>query len=936
MAENSYTFLGGMAKTIVQNHSSDLSDIAIILPGRRAGLFLRKELGVLLKQATVAPEFFAVNQFFERIGNQNISDRTSLIFELYLSWKALRPDNVEPFETFITWGETALSDFNEIDNYSIDAAQIFKNLNEIRIIEEWSLNEEILSAEQTAYISFWRDLGDLYFAFQNDLKSKIISYSGKLKREVAHDILNIQESLPWKKIYIGGLNALSSTEQKVFFSLEKAGIAEIFWDADKFYIDDESQEAGDFIRSYVGKKGFKGLSNRFLEKKKNIEVFGTASQIAQAKAVGEHLAIMQNEDGLNTAIVLADESLLIPLLHSLPDSEQGVNITLGYPLKLSPLHGLIDAILNLQIRGHSNNRGEGRYYYKDVLSILNHPYISSILEKAGKNHAKNISNVIHKGNFVFPNFGNLKSISKSEIIDDFAYLFEQSKDVSSLIHILEQTIKLLNSDAVASKNFLENEYLYRYAKLIERINKYFSTYPFASEPQVLLKLIRHLVNSESIPFYGEPLQGLQIMGMLETRALDFKRVILLGANEDLLPKPKYDQSFIPHDLKMAFGLPTYKQRDAIYAYYFYRLITGAQEVSIYYNAEPGDFGAGERSRFVAQLDHHLKKEKASFQVEEQLVKSPILNQNSTVLTINKSEDIFKRLESLLEYGLSPTALNTLLRCPLDFYFKYVARLRELETVEEELEASTFGSAIHDALEALYTDFVGLVLTVDDVVRMKLKADRALNTAFAKNYSLEELKYGSNHISYEMARSFLKRFLDAEIGYLKELEKSNQSLTILGLEKEYSSEFDLSNFGFSKKLVLKGKADRVDRVGNTIRIIDYKTGGVEANQLKFQSASELTSSEKKSKALQLMLYLSVYAQSENTAIDEIEAGIISLRNMSSGFMPLTAKQDRYNTRAINEEDIQEFKSGLAELLIQLFDDEIPFLHQSASLYCDFCS
>ncbi len=936
MPEQSYTFLGNMAKSIAENHADDLSQIAIILPGRRAGLFLRKELSKHLKTAVIAPDFFAVNQFFERLANQTISDRTSLLFELYLSWIALRDDNSEPFENFLNWAETALSDFNEIDNYQIDAKQIFKNLNEIRIIEEWSLNAEIISAEQSAYIAFWRDLGDLYFAFQNDLTAKNLNYAGKLKRHVAENIKTIQSELPWTKIYIGGLNALSATEQNVFFSLEKAGLAEIHWDADSFYMNDDSQEAGDFIRKYAGKKDFKGLSKRFLKKDKNIHVFGTASQIAQVKAVGEQLSASNEKESVNTAVVLTDESLLLPLLHSLPDSEEGINITLGYPLKWSPLNGLIDAIIQLQIRGKGNNRGEGRFYFKDVLAIINHPYIANILAKESKHHAKHIANIIHKGNFVFPNFENIKSISKSTVIDEIEFIFTQSSDVNALISILEKLLAILNKDALESNNFIENEYLFRYAKLIERINKYFNQYPFASEPQVLLKLLRQLVQSDSIPFYGEPLQGLQIMGMLETRALDFNKVILIGANEDLLPKPKYDQSFIPYDLKMAFGLPTYHQRDAIYAYYFYRLITGAKEVSIYYNAEPGDFGAGERSRFIAQLDHHLKKIDAPISVVEQLIKNPVLNHNSASLKLSKSADISKRLEDLLAYGLSPTALNTLLRCPLDFYFKYVAGLKEVESVEEELEASTFGSAIHDALEELYKPHIGEVLTVNHIKAMKVIANNCLDKAFEKNYSLEELKYGSNHISYEMARSYLQRFLDAEIASLKELEKSNQVLTLVALEQNYSSEIKLDDFGFDKKLTLKGKADRVDRIGDTIRIIDYKTGAVNATELKFESAEELTSSEKKSKALQLMLYLMVYNKSQNVELSRIEAGIISLRNISSGFMSLGAKANRTTSRPIEENDLEEFKNGLANLLSELFDESVPFEHRSASLYCDFCS
>lgn len=929
------TFLGRLAEETIEKYGNDLSEICFVLPGRRAGLFLRRELAARLGKPIQSPDFYPVDRFFEQLANKKISDRSALIFELYLCWTDLRTENDEPFESFLRWAETALSDFNEIDNYLIDPEQIFRNLKEIRIMEEWSLDAEELTIEQQAYVDFWRDLGELYFAFQKHLDEKALYYSGRLKREVITSLQKQKIQFPWKKVIIAGLNALSESEKKLFEQLERSGQAEIYWDMDEFYWNDKSQEAADFVREFTKGNKPKGLRKDFLNKSDNIKVYGTASQIAQAKAVGERLAEL-GDTGISTAVVLSDESLLIPLLHSLPELPQGVNVTLGYPLKWSPLYSLIDSLLQMHLKASRNQRGPGKFYYKDILSILNHSYIRRLLDTEEGNLSPSINNYVVKASIVFPEFKQLKKAFPTEDkLAAISFLFESVNSVKDLLSILHRMIDTLNADARLKEDFLENEYLFRYAKLFNSIESYLEEYPFAASIEVLVKLMKHMVNGESIPFYGEPLQGLQIMGMLESRALDFERVILLGANENLLPKPKYDNSFIPFDLKMAFHLPTYQQRDAIYAYYFYRLITHAKEVEIYYNAEPGDFGAGEQSRFIPQLKHHLQKVGASFGVEEHLLKSPMGEHSAEIVRIPLTPEGAESLDNLLNYGLSPTALNTYLRCPLDFYFKYIAGLRESDAVEEQVEASTFGSAIHDTLEKLYEDYKGKVLKIEDIQRMKDGAGDKLKTCFADHYSLDELQYGSNRISFEIAEAYIHRFLDWEISEIKNAASNNQLITLLKLEEEYKVPIDLSSYGLKKTITIKGKADRIDKVGDTMRIIDYKTGSVEQSDLNFSDAGDLLTSPKKSKAVQLMLYLWMLKQSEGLPMEKMQAGIISLRKLSNGFMPLQKKASRGPVKEMNDLDIELFLSSLANTVKDIYDTELEFTHSPASEYCEFC-
>lgn len=927
-------FLGRLADHLLDEYGDDLGELCIVLPGRRAGLFLRKELAKRLDTAVRLPSFLPVNQFFEELSGLKQSDQTSLIFELYLVWKELKAENSESFETFLGWAETALKDFNEIDNYCVDPDNIFKNLKEIKEIEEWSLNSDELTIQQESYIQFWKELGDLYRAFQIKLDGEKLNYSGRIKRKLAENILNYLDQLPWKKVIIAGLNALSVSEQKVFFGLEKAGKAQFFWDIDRFYFDDENQEAGMFIREYAGKNP-PGISDEFLQKTADIYVYGSASQIAQVKAVGEMIENGEIDSSASTAIVLADESLLVPLLHSLPEIKEGLNVSLGYPLRWSPISGLMDHVLNLHLKSAQNRRGKGQFYYKDFLAVINHAYISKYLDRLEVGLANEINRLILKHKLIFVSLDKLREKLPSwQSLDSIEFLFVSPGDVAQLVNILTNLIELLREEAVKNEDQLLNEYLFRYSRMLQKATEYLNSYPFASTIPVLVKLLRQLMASQSVPFYGEPLKGLQIMGMLETRAIDFDQVVLLGANEQLLPKPRFDHSFIPFDLKSSFGLPTYRQRDAIYAYYFYRLLTSPKKIDIFYTADSSGFGAGEKSRFIEQLDYHLNKANAAFSIQEKMLKSKLEDRSELVLQLPKNDAIFKRIDEHLAGGLSPTAINTLITCPLDYYFKYVAGIREADSMEEKVEASTFGSAIHDTLEDLYKPFLSKVLKAEYILEIRNNSDATLNKFFNEHYSAEELKYGSNRIAFEIAKAYIHRFLMWELNEIKRYQSEGRAITLLQVEKAYDLPIDLSEYGFDKEMRIKGKADRIDQIGDQFRVIDYKTGRVEQRHLSFSDPFKLASDSSKGKALQLMLYLWMFSKENKVNIDQVSAGIVSLHSISGGFLSLS-KSAKAGGPMLKEEDLNNFFRGLATTLNELYEPATPFTHNAESKYCEFC-
>ncbi|MFH1319302.1 MAG: PD-(D/E)XK nuclease family protein [Bacteroidota bacterium] len=1000
-------FLSKITDHIFKNYKDDISRLCIVLPNRRGGLFLKKYIGKKYKKTIWSPEIFAIEDFIKELSGVEILDNVTLLFKFYKIYceqteetelpKQASPSEMEleggshSFDQFIKWAPVLLNDFNEMDEYLADTDKLFAYVNEARAIQVWNLENPELSPNQKSYLMFWKSLGKYYEKLKEELESKNQAYQGMAYRKVSNEISTVEggkklKERNWKKILFAGFNALTKAEETIIEKLISIGMAEMLWDADTYYTQNQTQEAGRFIAKYKKKwkpNDFKWEENILSTDNKEINIIGIAQNVNQAKYTGEILftsppkspspmgegdldVLHSKATGDGVAVVLADENFLAPVLNSLPGNISDVNVTMGYPLKNTPLYGLFDAILNLHVNSPQNPESssypgktkEGfkpgkdqSFYYKDVLKVLNHPYLDQPMTSI-------IARKIQKKNKVFISSNDIEQFVTCELQEDLNILkpvFSSWNDPGEKGRsVTENALDCFYGLISHFKDFLisedenktiELEYLYAFAKLIKRLKTLLKDHDLnissEGEKETTLKppmdiktfrtIFNQLVKAEKLSFYGEPLKGLQIMGMLETRTLDFETVILLSANENILPSGKTQNSFIPYDIRREFGLPTYSDRNAISAYHFYRLIQRAKKIYLLYNTEPDEFGSGEKSRFITQLLHELPKVNKNIKITEQLITLPILKVKKKDISIEKDDDILNRLNAWIQRGVSPSALNTYINCPLDFYYKYVLGLEEAEEVEETIEAATLGKCVHHVLRDLYAEFEGKNISINDVVKMKPFVEQKTIKAFSREYSAADIHHGKNLLILNVAIRFIENFLKEEVRCLSEIEKEGKSLVIRSLEEKLEMSMKMTLNGVEKRVNFRGTADRIDLVGDTTRIIDYKTGLVQPADLKPGDFENIANDPKYDKAFQLLMYALMYNKNPEGLTGSLITGIISFRRLSQGLMPVII----YESTEINEEILRSFEDRLKMLMSRIYDMNTPFRHNEEAEYCRFC-
>jgi len=934
------TFLNKTARHLISKYNKNLEHLLIVLPNKRAGLFLKQELSKLIENPTWLPEIIGTEDFIEKTSSSEIIDNLTQLFELYDCYKTII-DTPETFEDFSKWGQILLHDFNEIDRYLIPPEIFFKEINDIRAIEIWNLGDKELSDFQKQYLKFWNELSNLYVTYKTILESKNMAYQGMAFRKVAEEVTENSEFFienkiaQWQKIIFVGFNALNQAEETIISSLIKQNKAEILWDADKYYLEDDLQESGFFLRKYIKKEvfsPFNWINDKFNQTTKNIEVIGVPQQIGQAKYLSNILSKIDSTDNYkDTAIVLAEENMLIPVMQSIPDEIQNVNVTMGYPLKNTSLTIFFETIFQLFMNAEKfGSKDTLTYHYKDLINLFRLPFSNVII---GNKTIEQLNSKIIQQNWVFINNDKLQFINdalpfklpvKATILD----LINISK---TIISIGKEHYQQLIKKNTSNSFHLELEYLFHFSKLFNQLELLLTQQDAITSFKGFYSIFRQLLSSFSIELYGEPLQGLQIMGMLETRNIDFKNVIIVGANEGVLPKGKTFNSFIPYDLKNAYQLPTHYEKDAVYAYHFYRLIQNAENIYITHNTETNEFGSGEQSRFITQIEHELNNtKKPNITISKKLINYPTSKFEQSNISIEKTDEVVNRIKEILSNQLSPTALNTYINCPLDFYYKYILKINEEDDVEETIEHNTFGSFIHEIFEQLYKEFINVELKEEHIKLMLKNANKITYDVFSKNFSDVELKSGKNLLIYSVAQTYINNFLKKELNLIK---KSQQPLIVKSLEQKLDY---TTNYGFEVNTVkLSGSIDRVDSIGNLNRIIDYKTGSVESTELKIKELDELLLPNKKNKAFQILFYALLYHKNNSTFLSdttECNAGIISFRKLTNDFM-------RFNLDGeakITVELLTNFENQIKRICEEMIDKDISFTHNSSSNYCKFCN
>ncbi len=906
-----------LQKELDKDHA--ISDIVFVLPSKRAGTFLKNQIAKSIDKTSFSPEIYSIEDFVEKLSRLTYANNTQQLFELYKSYKNTNTGDLENFHEFSKWGQTLLQDFNEIDRYLIEPDKLFANLAAVQELSHWSVNATQTPMMQ-GYLKFWNSLTKLYNSFNQELLNQGICHQGLVYRQACHNIKSyIKETSNKKHVFIG-FNALNKAESLIIEKLLETNNTAIYWDIDSSFLNDSYHDAGYFIRQHkknwpsLDGKELKGISNTYYQNKK-IEITGVPKHVAQAKLVGRLLTTIQNETPeqlKNTAVILADESLLNPILNSIPSSIESVNITMGYPLKKTPLSDFFNQLIELYL--HKELQG---WYYKNVLAILGHSYIQTLFNDYQESYLTSISEVIKKQNLTFLTSQNLDSILKD--IPLLSLIFS-TDTVTPLVFIkkCQQLILALKNKFMAIDDLLALEYLYRFNTLFFELEHLVEKHGFITDLKTLKGLYIELLTTERVNFAGNPLDGLQIMGMLESRNLDFETVIITSVNEGVLPAGKSNNSFIPYDLKKGFGLPTYKEKDAVYTYHFYRLLQRAKNIHIIYNTEPNSNGleGGEKSRLISQL---LTDERLFNKIHNTIAAPKLIPLKQAAQTIEKDQSLLVLIKKMAAKGFSPSSLTTYIRNPIDFYKRHLLHIKLLDEVEESVAHNTFGTILHDTLEELYKPLIGHILTEENLKALKPKIKEVATKHFTVSYKGSDITKGKNLIAFNVIRRYVQNFINNEIDEVK-----NHEIKIIGLETPMSIELKIDSINFPIKL--KGKLDRVDTKDGVIRIIDFKSGNVEASKLGVVDWQEDLLKYEYSKAFQLLCYALMYQSKVSTPF---EAGIISFKNLNAGLLAFGTKETRASRSKhtlINNETLTEFKEVLFQLICEICDPSRAFIEK----------
>lgn len=933
-------FLETLSKTIYTDNIDRLGDICIVLPNRRAALFIKKYLGRIIQKTSFLPTFFSIEDFITHSTGMQIADGVALQFGLYEIHKKLEKENVRPIDEFLPYAAWMLSDFNDIDMYLVDPAEVFSSLSDAKAITMWNPDGSPLSDMEKRFLKFFRSLGDYYNGLNVTLKAEGQAYQGMAFKAMADQVESIAEQLAWKEVIFAGFNALTAAEEKIIQYLLDNQQAKVYWDADRYYTKNKAQEAGQFLQKYFNtlSKGKPLWVEDNFSKPKDIEIIGVAKNAGQVKYAGEIIKEItsRGEPLDNTALVLPDEELLLPLLNSIPEEAGPFNVTMGLPLNSTPLFTLIDNILGMHQNADRYDEikdpDERTYFVRDLIRIFNHPWIH-LFEQDER--GMQLTARLRKSNKIFFRASELPAFLKGgpEWITGDKGFFPAEVNPASLLQTFIHLLHALRAVFIEKRNkkehdhAIELEYIFRFNTLIKKLQGLIQKYQAISTVKTLHLIFRQLAAMQRIPFYGEPLQGLQVMGMLETRTLDFDTLIILSMNEGILPASRSANSFIPHDIKGHYDLPTYKDNNAVFAYHFYRLIQRARKVYLLYNTEAGQLGGEEKSRFINQLLHEAREYNPAIRIKETLLSPPPLTERrDTRITIEKDAGVMELLIAEARKGLHPSSLALYISCPLQFYLSRLIRLKEIDEPDETIDSRILGIVIHESLNKLLKPHLNKPLTVNIFKETGKQVSAEVHRQFGLAMHDGDLSTGKNHLILNVAVNMLQRLMNKEISWLND----GKELYIKMLEETFSSTIMITANGSPVDVKLTGTIDRIDRKGKQLRILDYKTGYVNQRQLKPANWEDLLSEPEYGKAFQLLMYAWLYHKNKNESTD-MQAGIISLRMPGDGPVNLNPPENQ----GLNAATLSDFEQQLSVLLTEIFNKEIPFAQTQDEKNCKYC-
>lgn len=839
------TFLQYVAKDIIAKHGGEnLADIAVVFPNKRAALFLNPALFEEAGHAVWSPSYITISDLFRRHSDLKVPDQIELIFRLYREYVKLTGSD-EPLDHFFSWGQLMLADFDDLDKNLVEADKLFINLEAWQEMRDFSFlsDQQRKSLEtffgkvetdtvlQKKFNDIWKNLGPLYHAFRDSLRKDGLAYEGMLYRDVVeHKVSDFH----YKHYIFVGFNLLQKVEQRFFRQMKEAGIAEFYWDYDTYFLTGQ-HEAGRYIRRYLDKlpnelgpgRASAGIDTdavyNNLTKPKDITYISAPTEDIQARYVTTWLRGLGDVVRTNprsVAIVLCDESLLQNVVHCLPETVRDVNITTGYPLAATSAATLVGVLLALRLQGLSK---DGKTYRLSFVNqVLRHPYAKYISEEVPELYEQ-----LNAHKTFFPTAGQLTEGRCPELVRlfDTQDLKEAgSKELN--VTLLQWVADILQSVGIGSRDVedpLMHESVFRMFTIINRLKELFSQMDVETTPVLLQRLLSQLINATSVPFHGEPAVGIQIMGVLETRNLDFEHVLLLSCNEGNIPKGINDASFIPHSLRKGYEMTTVENKVAIYSYYFHSLLQRAADATLTFNNATDDGRQGEMSRFMLQ-----------YLVESgQTIKRLTMQAGQSVSTVSrvpieKDEAVQKKLADI--ESLSPSAINRYLRCQLMFYYNTICGLSDnYDDADQEIDNIIFGDIFHRTAQLIYEDLSGQnhrhLITADDIERLvnkeKYKIDMYLDQAFRE--ILFKVERPDFHPRYNGLQLLNRNVLRLYILRLLRLDKANTPFSIVALEQSFFDNVSFEANGAERTLSIGGQVDRLDKTGEQLRVIDYKTG-----------------------------------------------------------------------------------------------------------------
>lgn len=935
-------FLEQVADAILNINPNNSLRTAVIFPNKRSEIFLKNILSTKVNTTIWLPDFFTIDEFITQASGLFAMDPVTVYFELYDIHKKVAGKDSRSVEDFLSWAPMMLGDFNDIDLNLVDASQVFRHLSEAKAMSAWNLDRKPLTELQKNYLAFYNALIEYYQQLQLSLSSKNAGYKGMIYRNLAENMEGQCKSLKWERFLFVGFNALTPAEKQIFSYLKDHYKVDFFWDVDEWYMKPDAyglaeSEAGRFIRGLITELGIEvpiWPKSRLIHHEKKIQLLGVSKNIGQLKYVSQQVRAWQAAGDHrihDTAIVLADETLLIPLLNSLDekDADQQAltyNVSMGYPLTGSPLSQFVIQWMDFILKTHE--QPHKKYALMHLEALLNHTILRFAIDYYQTGQFKQITAQLKSGKSSYSDkkeiLNLLKGKAHTEVLELIGLLLSDNKQPSNFIEQLLALIDLIKRALPAAKQrTLIKEQLTELTRLLKKLSSYVKYNAHQMSLQAFRIILVQLMKSCEISLKGEPLQGIQIMGMLETRNLDFKNIIIVSANEGILPRAENMDSFIPFDIRAYYKLTLPKDKTDVYSYYFYRLLQGASQVTLLYNTEPNVLGGGEKSRYLIQLKDELLPLNKRIIYTESIVHIPLNNKmGSQHISIEKSQDVMNKLEALAESGFSASSLNSYVNCKLQFYFSRILKLKTTPNAQHAIEANIFGKIVHAVLEDLYKPFLNNTIAADVLSDSIKQLHFDMQKYFLEYLHAGDLQNGKNLLILNVAEQYVRQFVKADVSYLKKQRRS-----LVGVEQELTSTIQLED----RLIHLKGIIDRLDKdeASGGIRIVDYKTGKVAPNDLVLKDWGDLLNTDKQNKTFQVLFYAYLYDQAGQTTT-EIETGIYSLRSFTNGFMT-PALPEKLSLR----EGLYHFEIQLKALLSDLFDPDSDFDQTKQALTCNYC-